>query len=410
MNMKKWLVVFFLFVTLLCQAKQRRALLVGVANYPEESGWRKIHADNDVFLLESVLYNSFSVKSIVDEKATLANILTELASLQKATCHGDTVLVSFSCHGQQMIPVGDGEPDSLDEALIPYDAKVKCSSDYHGENHLRDDILSTCILKIREAAGPNGLVIVLLDACHSGDSFRESFRDSIVMENYRGGYSVFGDSAKTARRTARRIELRNVFRITKSDNLSNVIFISACQSHQLGYEYQAKNEDNKWYGSLTYAFVKAYEKDGLNNIVSLCTNIKSLIESFQKSTRQSPEFATTIDSICEIEKVWGVITDANTGEVIIGANVKVKGTSTVALSDSMGKYNIVVNMGQTIEISNSDYITQSVLVGNQNQIDIKLSKDNKVESNDSDVPLNWNIGILVLVIVFLIAYYIWKKR
>lgn len=163
MSMRKWLVVSLLFVTLLCPAQQRRALLVGVANYPEQSGWRKIHADNDVSLLESVLSGSFSVKSILDEKATFVNILKELDGLQKATCHGDTVLVSFSCHGQQMIPVGNAEPDSLDEALIPYDAKVKYSSDYHGENHLRDDVLSEHIFRIREAAGSDGLVLVLLE-------------------------------------------------------------------------------------------------------------------------------------------------------------------------------------------------------------------------------------------------------
>ena len=63
MSMRRWLVISLLFVTLLCPAQQRRALLVGVANYPEGSGWRKIHADNDVSLLESVLSNSFSVKS-----------------------------------------------------------------------------------------------------------------------------------------------------------------------------------------------------------------------------------------------------------------------------------------------------------------------------------------------------------
>ena len=80
MSMRTWLVVSLLFVTLLCPAQQRRALLVGVANYPEQSGWRKIHADNDVSLLESVLSGSFSVKSILDEKATLENILKEFES------------------------------------------------------------------------------------------------------------------------------------------------------------------------------------------------------------------------------------------------------------------------------------------------------------------------------------------
>ena len=293
MSMRRWLVVSLLFVTLLCPAQQRRALLVGVANYPEQSGWRKIHADNDVSLLESVLSGSFSVKSILDEKATLVNILKELDGLQKATCHGDTVLVSFSCHGQQMIAVGEEESDSLDEALIPYDAKVKYSSDYHGENHLRDDVLSEHIFRLREAAGSDGLVIVLLDACHSGDSFR----DTKEMENFRGGYPVFGPDS-TVRAVHK--DLKNVVGVAKSDGISDVLFMSACQSYQLNAEY--KVSEDKWYGSLTYAFIKAYEKDGLNSLPSLCADIRSNVESFNKSTRQSPEFATTIDALQMLEE------------------------------------------------------------------------------------------------------------
>lgn len=292
MSMRRWLVVSLFFVTLLCSAQQRRALLVGVANYPEESGWRKIHADNDVSLLESVLSSSFSIKSILDEKATLDNILKELAGLKNATCHGDTVLVSFSCHGQQMIAVGKEESDSLDEALIPYDAKVKYSSDYHGENHLRDDVLSEHIFRLRKSAGSDGLVIVLLDACHSGDSFR----DTKEMENFRGGYPVFGPDS-TVRAVHK--DLKNVVGVAKSDGISDVLFMSACQSYQLNAEY--KVSEDKWYGSLTYAFIKAYEKDGLNSLPSLCADIRSYVESFNKSTRQSPEFATTIDALQILE-------------------------------------------------------------------------------------------------------------
>ena len=338
MSMRTWLVVSLLFVTLLCPAQQRRALLVGVANYPEQSGWRKIHADNDVSLLESVLSNTFSVKTIVDEKATLANILNELAVLQKATCHGDTVLVSFSCHGQQMIAVGEEESDSLDEALIPYDAKVKYSSDYHGENHLRDDVLSNCILKIREAAGSDGLVIVLLDACHSGDSFR----DTKEKENCRGVNSVFGPDS-TLR--AVRKDLKNVVGLAKSDGMSDVLFISACQSYQSNAEY--KTPDGKWYGSLTYAFGKAYEKDGLNNLPSLCADIMSNVESFNKSTRQTPEFATTIDALQMLEE---------------------KSDTTIVETDDCGNH------------------------------------------DGADTQIYWIVGLAILLAVIIIVFYLWKQK
>ena len=71
--------------------------------------------------------------------------------------------------------------------------------------------------------------------------------------------------------------------------------MGACQSYQLNAEYKAP--DGNWYGSLTYAFFKAFEKNGLNSMVSLCLDIKSNVKAFNKSTRQSPEFATTVESI-----------------------------------------------------------------------------------------------------------------
>ena len=338
MSMRRWLVASLLLVTLFCSAQQRRALLVGVANYPEESGWRKIHADNDVSLLDKVLSNSFSIKTIVDEQATLSNILKELAYLQNITSHGDTILVSFSCHGQQMIATGNEESDSLDEALIPYDARVKYSPDYHGENHLRDDVLSNCVSRIRAKAGSGGLVIVLLDACHSGDSFRNGEE----MEHIRGGYPVFGPDS-TVRNVQK--ELKNIVGFESTEGWSDVVFIGACQSYQLNAEY--KDPEDKWYGSLTYAFAKAYEEDGLNNIASLCQDIKSYVESFNKSTRQCPEFATTIDSICEIENVSAPISE---------------------------------------EVQDSE------------------------KSNESDFPLYGIIAVLVMVVVFLIAFYLWRKK
>jgi len=287
--MKRLLTISLLFLTLFCSAQQRRALLVGIANYPEGSGWRKIHADNDVRLLDSILSKTFCVRSIVDKQATLDDILKELSYLRKSTSQGDTILISFSCHGQQMFAIdNDTEADSLDEALIPYDAKAKYSSHYQGEKHLRDDILSESITDIRRKAGSNGLVVVLLDACHSGDSFRNP--DDLT--NYRGGYPVFGPNSQDV---SVHKDLRDIIKLPKSHSLSEVIFMGACQSYQLNAEYKAP--DGNWYGSLTYAFFKAFEKNGLNSMVSLCLDIKSNVKAFNKSTRQSPEFATTVESI-----------------------------------------------------------------------------------------------------------------
>ena len=95
--------------------------------------------------------------------------------------------------------------------------------------------------------------------------------------------------------------------------------MGACQSYQLNAEYKAP--DGNWYGSLTYAFFKAFEKNGLNSMVSLCLDIKSNVKAFNKSTRQSPEFATTIESIlvsvndtCTIDTTKGELKQCDTND------------------------------------------------------------------------------------------------
>lgn len=133
--------------------------------------------------------------------------------------------------------------------------------------------------------------------------------------------------------------------VAKSDGISDVLFISACQSYQLNAEYEVS--ENKWYGSLTYAFIKAYEKDGLNSLPSLCADIRSNVESFNKSTRQSPEFATTIDALQMLEE---------------------KTDTTIVEIDDCGNH------------------------------------------DGADTQIYWIVGIAILLAVIIIVFYLWKKK
>ena len=58
-----------------------------------------------------------------------------------------------------------------DEAFIPYDAK-RCYKEnvYRGENHLLDDELNNHLNAIRKNVGENGIVYVVIDACHAGSA------------------------------------------------------------------------------------------------------------------------------------------------------------------------------------------------------------------------------------------------
>lgn len=73
--------------------------------------------------------------------------------------------------------------------------------------------------------------------------------------------------------------------------------------------------------------------------------------------------------------VFGTVTDANTGEEVIGATVKVKGSSSGSITDFEGKYKISVKPGATIEVSYVGYQTKSVKVAGAGKYDIQISED-----------------------------------
>ena len=77
-------------------------------------------------------------------------------------------------------------------------------------------------------------------------------------------------------------------------------------------------------------------------------------------------------------KVTGTVTDQTNGEPIIGATVKIKGTSTGVVTDIDGNYSIEVSTGQTLEFSYIGYNTQTLKVNRSGRHDISLSEETNV--------------------------------
>ena len=73
--------------------------------------------------------------------------------------------------------------------------------------------------------------------------------------------------------------------------------------------------------------------------------------------------------------ISGTVTDANTGEEVIGATVKVKGASGGTITDAMGNYKMSVASGATIEVSYVGYQTKQVKVTKGGQLDIQIAED-----------------------------------
>lgn len=73
--------------------------------------------------------------------------------------------------------------------------------------------------------------------------------------------------------------------------------------------------------------------------------------------------------------VFGTVTDANSGEEVIGATVKVKGSNSGSITDFEGKYKISVRPGATLEVSYVGYQTKQVKVTGAGQLDIQIAED-----------------------------------
>lgn len=290
--MKLKLIILFSLVVFICSAQTRRALLVGVANYPQESGWRKIHSDNDVQLLSKLFTpDGVKVSTLIDKEATFNGIQQALTKIESQSQPGDTIILHFSCHGQQVYSEDSQESDSLDEALIPYDAKVQYGNGYTGDKHLTDDNLSKSVNRVRQKVGKEGLVLVLLDACHSGDSFKGDEQKNTVI--IRGGYPVFTKHQGITPRNHK--SLNEFVSIPRAKDLSDVIYISACQSYQVNAEMSPDGQEN--YGSLTYAFYETYNQEGLKDLHKFCSSVRNNVMRYNRATRQCPEFASTIEGL-----------------------------------------------------------------------------------------------------------------
>lgn len=290
--MRKLILIILSLISTSLTFADNKALLVGIGNYPQNSGWHTISSVNDVKLLCNALPKNYAIRTLVDSEATYDRIKKSLAVLNKQCSVGDTIFLHFSCHGQQVINEGCNEVDSLDEALVPYDALSKKSEDYDGSKHLLDDELGQYLTRLRTSVGPKGLLIVTLDACFS-DSMNKGKRKNSGTVVYRGGEEIFGSNYITKERLAdiqnHRRFIDNSILIT-SDTLSDIIIISACKSYQKNMEVRI---DGKGYGSLSYSIWQTFKDTGFSTIDSWIDDV--LMHMSENAFIQNPQVRTTLN-------------------------------------------------------------------------------------------------------------------
>lgn len=258
---RKFIALWLSLLICLSVSARVKTLSICIGKYPEGSGWNSLGADNDAKLIKCL----FPIATIVsNEEATYNKILRSFNNLNKEISVGDTVIVHFSGHGQQILTVSSqNEADMVDEAVVPFDAAKRKSSIYKGQAHLTDDVFGQYMTQLRQKIGSTGLLIAVIDACHSDSMDKDADKSSEVV---RGTEEIFGADALTQDSITHLRELYNVkdeSSVATSDDMANAVFISACGSNQRNYEIKT---DDLSYGSLTFYFCKVFQEKGIKDI------------------------------------------------------------------------------------------------------------------------------------------------
>ena len=281
------IILVILLIAIPVNAQNKRALLIGIASYPtykiDKLGWNEIHGDNDVKLISRSLQNQgFNVNTLINKQATAKGIRKALSDMVSRTKHGDIVYIHFSGHGQPYEDLNGDEEDGWDEAIIPYDAGARYVANvYEGNNHIVDDELNGYINQIRNKAGVNGFVYVVIDACHAGGSSRGDEYDEDEEIFTRGTYVGFSEANK---RFTPRIDKRPVIRVPQKDGVAGTCYIEACRSYQSNCEIKVGNQ---YYGPLSYYINEALKKNNLTSNTRWVDDVRKSMKQDKRLLRQN---------------------------------------------------------------------------------------------------------------------------
>ncbi len=164
----------------------RRALLVGVTNYPNLPA--KLHLEgpaNDVVLMRATLTTHFGVPAgnvVTLSEAegtknpalypTRAAIEREFKRLAELARPGDEIVIALGGHGSQQpekAGAPDPEPDGFDEIFLPRDVGKWDGGTGAVANAITDDELGAWVAAVR---AKRAFVWLVVDACHSGTMLR----------------------------------------------------------------------------------------------------------------------------------------------------------------------------------------------------------------------------------------------
>ena len=413
---KKCAFLFFLFFAIGTSA-EKYGLIIAIGDYPSKTGWAPISSVNDVPLIKQALLNQgFSEKNLsilINEEATKAGIIKAIENLKSKIKPGDIVVIHYSGHGQQIFDDNGDEIDGKDESIVPYDAWVRYTFNYKGENHLRDDELGNIIANFRNALGNKGQLLLILDSCHSGSTTRG--------RKARGGEATFAPDDWKALENDKTKGSAMVERTKVNTNAAPFVLISGASANELNYEYEG-------FGSLSYAFSKAMNELGSNFTYrqlfsKIATNMNVI------SPKQTPTIEGDIDYMLfngeyvkqqayfEIAKIPNAnLVHINAGKIqglFEGTTVKIVPSGTITATDknvistgtiTKSNFNLAyIKLDKSLSSTNSKEYW--VIIDKQSYGDIAIKvyfdeniKDNTIKNGVTQYLQKNNLGTVVTAI------------
>ncbi|MCU7243388.1 MAG: caspase family protein [Microcystis aeruginosa WS75] len=150
---------------------RKRALLVGVNNYPDTRWITLEGAVNDVKLQQELLIHRFGFQSdqillLTDHEATRENILQAFEEhLIKWAQPGDVVVFHFSGHGSQVFDPDQIFQDGQVSTIVPVDSILPPG--YPNKGGKVNDITGHTLWLLMQAINTENVTFIL-DSCHSG--------------------------------------------------------------------------------------------------------------------------------------------------------------------------------------------------------------------------------------------------
>jgi len=234
------------------------ALIIAIGDYPEDGGWDKLSSANDVPLIAGALkqqgFKNENITILKDKQATFQGMKDAIDRFIKKAQKGDIAVLHYSGHGQQIDDDNGDEGDGLDEALVPYDAPEE-NTGANINKHFRDDLLGQKLKELRTALGPEGNLLVVLDACHSGTATRGLGTKRGTTKIYRMPANMKKVVVKNDHNEA------TLGLIDDGPELASMVALEACAPDQCNTEGKLGDTG---VGSLSLSFSRAIEKADKN--------------------------------------------------------------------------------------------------------------------------------------------------